>query len=107
MIPAGLPSQALWPYGRDATSMAFLSTPGIERLYSGVTNSTASAALILLLNATHEAGGFASMSWLKNVSSAISMISGSSVGGATLMNVLAILRLKDSLRRLPTTMATE
>jgi hypothetical protein len=35
-MPAGLPAQALWPYGRDAWSSEFLSTPGIERLYSGV-----------------------------------------------------------------------
>src|SRR5262249_16727168 len=48
-----------------------------------------------------------SIAWFKNVSSAISTISGLSTGGATLMNVLAILRLKESLRRLPTTMATE
>ena len=38
--PAGLPANALWPYGREAWSIAFLSTPGTERLYSGVTNNT-------------------------------------------------------------------
>src|SRR5450830_139317 len=36
--PAGLPVQALCPYGREAWSIAFLRTPGIERLYSAVTN---------------------------------------------------------------------
>jgi hypothetical protein len=38
----GFPCQALLPYGRDPTSIAFLSGRGTERLYSGVTNSTAS-----------------------------------------------------------------
>jgi hypothetical protein len=30
--------------GREPTSMAFFNTPGIERLYSGVTNSTPSTS---------------------------------------------------------------
>src|SRR5512140_642805 len=35
----GLPApNALLPYGREAMSMAFFSTPGTERLYSGVAN---------------------------------------------------------------------
>src|SRR3546814_7903119 len=42
--PAGLPANEFVPQGRDAMSIAFFSTPGIARLYSGVTNSTASAA---------------------------------------------------------------
>ena len=37
--------------------MAFFSTPGTERLYSGVTNSTASNGLIWSRNFTHSAGG--------------------------------------------------
>jgi hypothetical protein len=32
--------------GRDIQSMAFLSTPGIEWLYSGLTSSSPSAAAI-------------------------------------------------------------
>ena len=48
-MAAGLPDHALAPYGRDPTSIAFLRTPGIERLYSGVANSTASARLIRFL----------------------------------------------------------
>ena len=44
--------------------MAFLSTPGTERLYSGVTNSTASAFRTLALKAVVAAGGLASSSWL-------------------------------------------
>ena len=58
ITPAGLPSHALLPYGREPTSIAFFSTPGTERLYSGVTNSTASAPAIFSLNATDAGGGF-------------------------------------------------
>src|SRR5437868_6401384 len=50
------------PYGRLAQSIAFLSPPGIERLYSGVTNNTASAAAIASLNAFAGGGKFASKS---------------------------------------------
>ncbi|MNO03645.1 hypothetical protein D3C81_2244120 [compost metagenome] len=49
---AGLPAKALSPYGREPRSMAFLSTPGTERLYSGVTNSTASASRICCFRRT-------------------------------------------------------
>src|SRR5689334_22464506 len=51
----GLRVSEFWPQGRLAQSMAFLSAPGIERLYSGVTNSTASTAAIASLIA--RAGG--------------------------------------------------
>ena len=47
ITPAGLPVQALLPYGREAWSSAFLRTPGMERLYSAVTNSRPCAALRL------------------------------------------------------------
>ena len=40
--------------------MAFFSTPGTERLYSGVANSTASAFSMLCLNAVTCGGGEAS-----------------------------------------------
>jgi hypothetical protein len=41
-MAAGLPLQTLLPYGREPTSMAFFSAAGMERLYSGVKNSTPS-----------------------------------------------------------------
>ena len=41
---AGLPLRALLPAGREAQSRAFFSSPGIERLYSGVAIRTASAS---------------------------------------------------------------
>ena len=43
---AGLREKELLPYGRLAQSMAFFKQPGMERLYSGVTKSTASTAAI-------------------------------------------------------------
>src|SRR5689334_8231658 len=42
MIADGFREKEFFPHGRLAQSMAFLSAPGIERLYSGVTNRTAS-----------------------------------------------------------------
>ena len=42
--------------GRDAQSIAFFSAPGMDRLYSGVTKSTASMAAIASLSAL-PAGG--------------------------------------------------
>ena len=42
--------------GRDAQSSAFLSTPGIEELYSGVEIGTASAPLRAALNCCDRAG---------------------------------------------------
>ena len=42
----GLPRSGFVACGRDAQSSAFLSTPGIEALYSGVATSTASAPAI-------------------------------------------------------------
>src|SRR2546426_8664557 len=42
----GLLRRGLSPTGREAQSTAFFSTPGIDALYSGVANSTASARAI-------------------------------------------------------------
>jgi hypothetical protein len=53
---AGRWSNEFCPHGRDAQSMAFLSAPGIERLYSGVTKSTASTATMASLNAVATGG---------------------------------------------------
>ena len=49
-------SKEFCPQGREAQSMAFLSAPGIERLYSGVTKSTASEAAIASLSARASGG---------------------------------------------------
>ena len=47
-----LAGQEFWPHGRAPQSMAFLSTAGIDRLCSGVTNRTASAAASSALKRT-------------------------------------------------------
>src|SRR4029079_8241378 len=56
MTPDGLRGNELLPYGRLAQSIAFLRPPGIDRLYSGVTNSTASTAAMASLR-DRAAGG--------------------------------------------------
>src|SRR6267142_5736941 len=82
--------------------MAFFSTPGIERLYSGVTNSTPFDFCSFSRKASQSVGGAASRSWLKNEMSCSVVISSFSVSGASLASALAILSVKLSLRRLPT-----
>ena len=46
MIAAGLPFQAVSPWGREAQSIAFFNTPDTDQLYSGVTNRIAFASRI-------------------------------------------------------------
>lgn len=53
---AGMWLNEFWPHGREAQSIAFFSAPGIERLYSGVTNRTASASSIACLSARASGG---------------------------------------------------
>ena len=47
---------AFVPYGLLAQSIAFLSAPGMERLYSGVTKSTASTEAMAFLNVVATGG---------------------------------------------------
>ena len=56
MTADGLRAKAFFPYGRLAQSIAFFSPPGIERLYSGVTNNTASTAAIASFKAAATGG---------------------------------------------------
>src|SRR5689334_6354598 len=56
MTPLGLRVKEFFPYGRLAQSIAFFSPPGMDRLYSGVTNSTASTEAMASFNA-RAAGG--------------------------------------------------
>jgi hypothetical protein len=51
IIADGLRANEFSPQGRLAQSIAFFNTPGIERLYSGVTKRTASTAAIASFNA--------------------------------------------------------
>ena len=61
MIPTGRPpkTRLMSAGGRDSQSIAFLKTPGIELLYSGVTISSASAPTIASFKAA-TAGGIPS-----------------------------------------------
>ena len=56
----GLRANEFVPEGRLAQSIAFFKAPGIERLYSGVTKRTASAAAIASFSARAAGGRSAS-----------------------------------------------
>src|SRR5215212_1015343 len=56
ITPAGMWWKEFCPHGREAQSMAFFKAPGMERLYSGVTNSTASELEIASLSALASGG---------------------------------------------------
>src|SRR5258707_5516664 len=86
--------------------MAFFSTPGIERLYSGVKNSTPFDFCSFSRNASQSAGGAASRSWLKKEMPCKVVTSSFSEAGASLASAWAILSEKLSLRRLPTIATT-
>jgi hypothetical protein len=53
---AGMWSKEFWPHGREAQSIAFFSAPGMERLYSGVTNRIASDRAIASFSARASGG---------------------------------------------------
>ena len=82
--------------------MAFFNTPGIERLYSGVTNSTPFDFCSFSRNASQSAGGLASRSWLKKEMLSSVVTSSFSEAGASFASALAILSEKLSLRSEPT-----
>ncbi len=86
--------------------MAFFNTPGIERLYSGVTITTPSDFCSFSRNATQSAGGLASRSWLKNDNPSRVTTSSLIEGGASLASALPTLSENASLRRLPIMTAT-
>jgi hypothetical protein len=56
----GLRLKEFCPYGRLAQSIAFFSPPGMERLYSGVRNSSASTSAIACLKSRATGGKSAS-----------------------------------------------
>ena len=64
MTATGFSASDEAPRGREAQSIAFLSTPGIEPLYSGVATTSPSARSTASRKATTEAGGWSvSRSW--------------------------------------------
>jgi len=56
MMPVGLRAKELVPQGREPQSIAFLSAPGIERLYSGEMNRMPSLASIAAFSARPSGG---------------------------------------------------
>src|SRR6516225_2034132 len=101
MIAAGLPFQALSPWGREAQSIAFFNTPDTDQLYSGVTNRIASASRIRLFNSVTLPGGFCSSSWLNGGMSSSSNVSTVAPFGASSIAARTAARLYDPRRRLP------
>src|SRR5690554_3895999 len=85
--------------------MAFLSTPGMDRLYSGVTNSKPCDAEISAFKRLTLSAWLASSSWLYRGRSPISSFLKVNSGGPSLINALASCRLKDSCLKLPITTA--
>src|SRR3954471_3226025 len=102
MTAVGLERRTFSGNGRDAQSIAFLSEPGSEALYSGVAISNASAPSMASKNARTGAGGVFSMSSSKAGRVARPSHSTSSVpGGSSVAAARRSLRLWDPRRRLP------
>ena len=88
------PRPALPRRGREPTSMAFFKGAGTERLYSGVTNSTASLRRISSRKRFQVSGGAsASISSLYSGKSPISTILRARLDGASSESARATLRL--------------
>src|SRR4051794_4100396 len=102
MIPVGLRAKELVPHGREPQSMAFLSAPGMDRLYSGETNRMPSDAATASLRARPSGGKAASKSGLYKGRSLMGISVNSSSAGASRIRALDRVRLMDVLDRLPT-----
>src|SRR3954469_16241766 len=102
MTAVGLERRTFSGNGRDAQSIAFLSEPGSEALYSGVAISSASAPSTAAKNARTGSGGVFSRSSSKAGRVARPSHSTSSVpGGSSAAAARRSLRLWDPRRRLP------
>ena len=87
--------------------MAFLSTPGTERLYSGVTKSTASAAAHPVAErAPGRRRVGVQVFVVERQIADLDDVEFAAVGAASAARALAILRLSEAVRRLPTITAT-
>src|SRR5674476_1310912 len=95
-------SKEFCPDGREAQSMAFFNAPGIERLYSGVMNRTASEPAIAALSACGSAGQSLSKSGLYSGRLPIGSSVNSRSWGASRMRARLSTRLIDVDDRLPT-----
>src|SRR3954452_10854628 len=102
MTAVGLCRSTLSGNGREAQSIAFLSAPGSEALYSGVAISNPSAPSIAAKNSLTTSGGVSSRSSSKAGRPARPAHSTSSTpGGSSALAARMSLRLWDPRRRLP------
>src|SRR3954471_19481860 len=102
MTAVGLERRTFSGNGRDAQSIAFLSEPGSEALYSGVAISNASAPSIASKNARTGAGGvFSRSSSNAGRPARPSHSTSSTPGGSSAPAARRSLRLWDPRRRLP------
>src|SRR4051794_28563401 len=102
IIPAGMWWNEFCPHGRDAQSIAFFSAPGMDRLYSGVTKSTASDRAIASLSSRASGGYSASWSGLYSGRLPIGISVKDSSGGARRIRARDSSRLMDVEDRLST-----
>src|SRR6185437_1967864 len=99
---AGLLARGLLARGRETQSSAFLSTPGIEELYSGVAIRRPSASAIASLRCRTGSGGVASSSSLNGgIASSRSKTTSSTPSGSSLPAPRRSLVLWEPSRRLP------
>src|SRR3954468_3721695 len=97
MIPVGVRAKELVPQGLDPQSMAFLSAPGMDRLYSGETNKMPSEAATASLRACPSGGNAASKSGLYSGRSLMGISVNSSSAGASRIRALDKVRLIEVL----------
>src|SRR5918992_1739216 len=109
-MATGFPVSTLSPYGREAQSIAFLSTPGTLALYSGVEITTASARAIRFLNFATSAGSPAASTSSSNSGSERigAMCTSSTAGWARAISAAArtTAQLVEAERRLPHTITS-
>src|SRR3954468_23745903 len=102
ITPAGMWWKEFCPHGREAQSIAFFSAPGMERLYSGVTKSTASEREMASLSAVASGGELVSWSGLYNGRLPIGISVNCRSGGASRIKARDRIRLIEVEDRLPT-----
>ena len=104
-MATGLPPKTRWMSdgGRVSQSIAFLSTPGIALLYSGVASSSACAAAMASLSSCTGLGmpECSSSSPLYSGIAAIDSMTTSTPDGALLAASRSSAELNEPLRRLP------
>jgi hypothetical protein len=107
MTAAGLLRSTVSANGRDAQSTAFFSAPGIDELYSGVANSSASARSISARHRSTGTGGLGSSSSSKaGIAFSASNSTNSVPGGSSSAAARSSRRLCEARRSEPATPST-